>query len=191
MEAASIQPSMQAVPERTLQDLLPKGRTRLATVCVGAALVAASFIVFGMSGRALVGAILCPVLVVLAAIDRSHHLLPNAIVFPAVLALGLALAATNPAGFLEHLWAALALGAFLFVFALLARSGLGMGDVKVSFLLGLALGSRTLSAMMIAFFGLFLAALWILARNGVSARRRAIPFGPFLALGGIAAFFLT
>jgi len=66
-----------------------------------------------------------------------------------------------------------------------------MGDVKVSFLLGLALGSRTLSAMMIAFFGLFLAALWILARNGVSARRRAIPFGPFLALGGIAAFFLT
>jgi len=191
MEAASIQPSMQAVPERTLQDLLPKGRTRLATVCAGATLVAASFIVFGMSGRALVGAILCTVLVVLAAIDRSHHLLPNAIVFPAVLALGLALAATNPAGFLEHLWAALALGAFLFVFALLARSGLGMGDVKVSFLLGLALGSRTLSAMMIAFFGLFLAALWILARNGVSARRRAIPFGPFLALGGIAAFFLT
>ena len=191
MEAASIQPAMQAVPERTLQDLLPKGRTRLATVCVGAALVAASFIVFGLSGRALVGAILCPVLVVLAAIDRSHHLLPNAIVFPAVLALGMALAATNPAGFLEHLWAALALGAFLFVFALLARSGLGMGDVKVSFLLGLALGSRTLSAMMIAFFGLFLAALWILARNGVSARRRAIPFGPFLALGGIAAFFLT
>ena len=45
--------------------------------------------------------------------------------------------------------------------------------------------------MMLAFFGLFLAALWILSRQGLSARRQSIPFGPFLALGGIAAFFLT
>ena len=115
----------------------------------------------------------------------------NAIVYPTILALGLALAATNAGGFLEHLEAAAALGAFLLIFALIARSGFGMGDVKVGFLLGLALGSRTLSAMMIAFFGLFLAALWILARNGLSARKQAIPFGPFLAVGAIAAFFLT
>jgi leader peptidase (prepilin peptidase)/N-methyltransferase len=153
--------------------------------------VAASFTVFGASGRALVGAIMCPALVLLAVIDVRHHLLPNAIVFPTTLAIGLAVAATNPGGFLEHLEAALALGIFLLIFALIARSGLGMGDVKVGFLLGLALGSRTLSAMMIAFFGLFLAALWILARNGISARKQAIPFGPFLAVGAIAAFFLT
>ena len=66
-----------------------------------------------------------------------------------------------------------------------------MGDAKVGLLLGLALGSRTLSAMMLAFLGLFVAALWILSRRGLSARRQSIPFGPFLALGGIAAFFLT
>jgi prepilin signal peptidase PulO-like enzyme (type II secretory pathway) len=34
-----------------------------------------------------------------------------------------------------------------------------------------------------------LAALWILATQGLSARKKAIPFGPFLALGGILAFF--
>jgi len=45
--------------------------------------------------------------------------------------------------------------------------------------------------MMFAYLGLFVAALWILARQGLSARRQSIPFGPFLALGGIAAFFLT
>jgi prepilin signal peptidase PulO-like enzyme (type II secretory pathway) len=43
--------------------------------------------------------------------------------------------------------------------------------------------------MMAAFFGVFLAALWILIRHGVSARKSTIPFGPFLALGGILAFF--
>ena len=65
-----------------------------------------------------------------------------------------------------------------------------MGDAKVGLLLGLALGSRTFSAMMVAFAGLFLAAVWILATQGIAARKKAIPFGPFLALGGILAFFL-
>jgi prepilin signal peptidase PulO-like enzyme (type II secretory pathway) len=55
--------------------------------------------------------------------------------------------------------------------------------------LGLALGSRTLTAVMVALIGLLLAALWILATQGLSARKKAIPFGPFLALGGILAFF--
>jgi leader peptidase (prepilin peptidase) / N-methyltransferase len=191
MEAASVSPAAVSATDRTLRSLLPHGRAQIATYAVGVTLAAASFATFGASARALVGAIMCPALVLLAAIDAQHRLLPNAIVYPTTLALGLALAATNPGGFLEHLEAALALGIFLLIFALIARSGLGLGDVKVGFLLGLALGSRTLSAMMIAFFGLFLAALWILARNGISARKQAIPFGPFLAVGAIAAFFLT
>jgi len=65
-----------------------------------------------------------------------------------------------------------------------------MGDAKLGLLLGLALGSRTFSAMMVAFVGLFLAALFIIATQGVAARKKAIPFGPFIALGGILAFFL-
>jgi prepilin signal peptidase PulO-like enzyme (type II secretory pathway) len=44
---------------------------------------------------------------------------------------------------------------------------------------------------MLAFLGLFVAALWMLSRQGLSARRQSIPFGPFLAFGAIAAFFLT
>ena len=176
---------------RALVDLLPTGRVRVAVAVAGAALLVASFAVFGASGRALVGAVLCPVLVLLSAIDVKHRLLPNAIVVPSLLLIALIIAAADPAGFLEHLEAGLALGFFLFLFAAVFPAGLGMGDAKVGLLLGLALGSRTLSAMMLAFFGLFLAALWILSRQGLSARRQSIPFGPFLALGGIAAFFLT
>jgi leader peptidase (prepilin peptidase) / N-methyltransferase len=176
--------------QRTLTDLLPVGGMRVAVAVSGGALAAASFVEFGASSRSLIGAIFCPVLILLAAIDARHRLLPNAIVFPSVLALGLVLAATDASGFLEHLEAGLALGGFLFLFAVFP-SGLGMGDAKVGFLLGLALGARTLSAMMIALFGLFVAALWIISRQGVSARKQSIPFGPFLALGGITAYFLT
>jgi len=187
--APATQPDRIATRSR-LAELLPVGLSRHGVVVAGVALAAGSFAVFGASGRALVGAILCPVLVLLAAIDIRHHLLPNAIVFPAIGAVGLAVAAFEAGDFLEHLWAALAVGGFLFIFATVFPAGLGMGDAKVGFLLGLALGSLVLPAMMLALLGVFLAAVWVLLRRGLSARRQAIPFGPFLALGGIAAFFL-
>jgi leader peptidase (prepilin peptidase) / N-methyltransferase len=137
------------------------------------------------------GAILCSVLVLLAAIDFEHKLLPNDVIFPAVLAVGLVVAAANPGGFLTHLAAAAALGGFFLLFAIVFKGGLGIGDAKLGFLLGLALGWRTMTATFIAFAGLLVAALWILAREGVGARRKAIPFGPFLAIGGIVAYFLS
>jgi prepilin signal peptidase PulO-like enzyme (type II secretory pathway) len=43
--------------------------------------------------------------------------------------------------------------------------------------------------MLLAFAGLFVAAIWILIRHGFSARKQSLPFGPFLALGAILAFF--
>jgi leader peptidase (prepilin peptidase) / N-methyltransferase len=185
------EPATAQEASRPLRDLLPTGPARVAVPLLGISLFAASFAEYGLGGRALVGAVLCPVLVLLAAIDYRHHLLPNAIVLPSVLLIALILAAADADSFLEHLEAGLALGCFLFLFAAIFPAGLGMGDAKVGLLLGLALGSRTLSAMMVAFLGLFVAALWILARQGLSAGRQTIPFGPFLALGGIAAFFLT
>ena len=176
---------------RPLARLLPTG-TPLILAC-GAAfvLLAASFIVFGLHGRALVGAVLCPVLVFLAAIDAKHKLLPNAIILPATLAVGLIVAASAPGSFLTHLAYAAGLGGFFFLFGLIFAGSLGMGDAKLGFLLGLALGSKTIGAALIAFAGLLVAALYVLATRGASARKDAIPFGPFLALGGIVAFFLS
>jgi leader peptidase (prepilin peptidase)/N-methyltransferase len=173
-----------------LRELLPQGRAAVAVAIVGVALAVTSVVDFGLSGRALVGVVLCPVLILLAAIDIRHQLLPNEIVLSSALLMALIVAATNSAGFFEHLEAGLALFGFLFVFAAIFKGGLGMGDAKLGLLLGLALGSRTFSAMMVAFVGLFLAALWIIATQGMAARKKAIPFGPFIALGGILAFFV-
>jgi leader peptidase (prepilin peptidase) / N-methyltransferase len=182
-------PAAQTEP-RALLELLPVGRDRTLVALASVGLAIWSVVDFGASGRALVGVVLCPVLIVLAAIDLKHRVLPNAVILPAVLAVGLIVAAADPAGFLEHLYAALALFGFLFIFALAVPSGLGMGDAKLGFLLGLSLGSRTLPAMLATFAASFLAAVWILARQGFSARKQTIPFGPYMALGGILAFFL-
>jgi leader peptidase (prepilin peptidase) / N-methyltransferase len=176
-------------PRRPVRELLPQGNVAVAVAAVGIVLLAASVIFFGVGGRGFVGAVLCPVLVLLAAIDLKHRVLPNAIVFPAALAVGLIVAASDPGAFLSHLAAGAALGAFFFAFAAFYPGSMGMGDAKVGFLIGLALASRTFSAMMVAFAGLLVGALWVLATRGLSARKQAIPFGPFLALGGILGFF--
>jgi len=189
MEASTV-PVKAPVERRPLAELLPVGRDRTVTAVLGVALAVGSVADFGLSGRALVGVVLCPTLVLLSTIDIRHRLLPNAVIGPAILAVALIVAAADTAGFLEHLYAALALFGFLFVFALAVPSGLGMGDAKLGFLLGIALGYRTLSAMLAAFAGSFVAALWILFRGGIAARRQTFPFGPYLAAGGILAFFL-
>jgi leader peptidase (prepilin peptidase)/N-methyltransferase len=179
-----------AAPKRPLAELLPTGGLRVLVAAGMCAAVLASFADFGLHGRALVGAVFCPALVLLAAIDMKHRLLPNMIVGPASLAVGLIVAASAPGDFLTHLAAAAALGGFFFAFAAFFPGSLGLGDAKLGFLLGIALGSKTLGATLVAFAGLLVAALYVLARRGVSARKDAIPFGPFLALGGILAFFL-
>jgi leader peptidase (prepilin peptidase) / N-methyltransferase len=179
-----------AVERRPLRELLPTGGVAALVAVLSLAALVASFAHFGLTGQALVGAVFCPTLILLAAIDLRHRLLPNTIVLPASLAVGLIVAASSPGDFLAHFLAGLALGGFFFAFAAIFPGSLGMGDAKLGFLLGLALGSKTLGATLIAFAGLLVAALYVLATRGISARKDALPFGPFLALGGILAFFL-
>jgi len=190
-EATTPQPDPADVESRPLTELLPTGTLRVVVVAVAVFVVVASFSRFGLSGKALLGAVFCPVLVLLAAIDAKHKLLPNAIILPAVLAVGLILAAYAPGSFLSHLAWGAGLGAFFFLFGIIFAGGIGMGDAKLAFLLGLALGSQTLAAALVACAGLLVAALYVLATRGLSARKDAIPFGPFLALGGILIFFLS
>jgi prepilin signal peptidase PulO-like enzyme (type II secretory pathway) len=184
-------PQEQAKAERRpLAELVPTGTPLLLVAATAFVLFVASFIVFGLHGRAFLGAVLCPALVLLAAIDAKHKLLPNAIIYPVTPVVALIVAASTPGSFLSHLAAAAALGGFFFVFGLIFAGSFGMGDAKLGFLLGLALGSKTFAAALLAFAGLLVAALYVLATRGVSARKDAIPFGPFLAVGGIVAFFL-
>jgi len=178
------------VKSQPLRELLPTGPLLVLVAVAGAALVVASFGRFGLSGKGLLGAVFCPTLVLLAAIDAKHKLLPNAIVLPATLVVGVIVAASMPGDFLWHLAAGAALGGFFFVFGTIFAGSLGMGDAKLGFMLGLALGVQTFEAALIACAGLLVAALYVLATRGVSARKDAIPFGPFLALGGILAFLL-
>jgi leader peptidase (prepilin peptidase)/N-methyltransferase len=67
---------------------------------------------------------------------------------------------------------------------------MGMGDVKLAAVLGMFLGRSVGPAMLVALLAGSLIGAAIIARKGAQAgRKTAIPFGPFLALGGLAGLF--
>src|SRR5215210_2860331 len=162
---------------------------RIPAAFAAAVFVLGCFVRFGFSGRALVGAFFCVVLVVLSVIDLEQRLIPNRIVLPATLVVLAAQAVLYGGEAIEFLGAAGAAALFLLLPLLVYPAGMGMGDVKLAAFLGAALGRDVVDAFVVAFFAVAAAAVIILVREGSTARKRAIAFGPFLATGGIAALF--
>jgi leader peptidase (prepilin peptidase)/N-methyltransferase len=130
------------------------------------------------------------VLVPVALIDFDRRIIPNKITLPAAIlavAIGLALA---PSKVPEQLIAGAAAGGFLLVFAIAYPQGMGMGDVKLAAVLGLFLGRSVAVAVLVGVFTGALCGAVVMARLGVArGRKTAVPFGPFLALGGIVGLF--
>lgn len=156
-----------------------------------AALFAAVVLAKGFGAEALLGLVLVAVLVAVTLIDLEHRIIPNRILLPAAVAALAILALTRRGDLLEHGIAALAAGGFLLAAALAYPSGMGMGDVKLAGVIGLFLGVAVAPAMLIAFLAGTLVGIGIMARKGArEGRKTAVPFGPFLALGGLSAFFV-
>jgi leader peptidase (prepilin peptidase)/N-methyltransferase len=155
-----------------------------AALCVGAVLASDSTATVALS-------ILLILLVVPAAlIDLEHRVIPNRITLPgAILALAIGLA-LDPSGEPARLIAAAGAGGFLLLAALAYPGGMGMGDVKLAGVMGLCLGAAVAPAILIALLsGVVLGAAVIASKGAAEGRKTAIPFGPFLAAGALAAVF--
>jgi leader peptidase (prepilin peptidase) / N-methyltransferase len=124
-------------------------------------------------------------LIALAGIDLDHKLLPNKIVYP-MAAYGLVISLIVVTDdFPEHLIAGVGAFAFLMLAVLAYPSGMGMGDVKLAGAMGLYLGVSVVPALLAAFFTGTVFGLAVIAREGAQARKKAVPFGVFLAIGGL------
>jgi prepilin signal peptidase PulO-like enzyme (type II secretory pathway) len=151
-------------------------------------LVAACFAVFGASLHAAAAVVFSLALVLVTATDLEYHVVPNRIVVPAA-ALVLALrTAGDPS--VEWILAALAASAVLYLFALVNPGGLGMGDVKLAFLIGAMLGRAAALGLVVGMVAAVVPAVVILLRHGKPGRRAAIPYAPFLAFGSVVALFV-
>jgi len=126
-------------------------------------------------------------LIVISFIDFDHFLIPDQLL---VAGLGVWVGLQLVWPFIA--WSdALAGGALAFALMLvifvLARGGMGFGDVKLAGLIGLYLGaSLSLLTLVLAFvLGASVGGALLVA--GLKKRKDALPFGPFLALGAFLA----
>ncbi|MDD2753098.1 MAG: prepilin peptidase [Candidatus Portnoybacteria bacterium] len=143
--------------------------------------------------------------VVIFVYDLRHYIIPDKVLFPAViisLIYRLFEVSGLKAGHLlgigswrleilyPYLLSAIAAAAFFLFLALATRGrGMGMGDVKLTFFMGLVLGwPGILFALFSAFFSGAAAGLVLIALKRKTMKSQ-IPFGPFLVFGTLAALF--
>jgi leader peptidase (prepilin peptidase)/N-methyltransferase len=132
------------------------------------------------------GLVLVVVLVPIALIDLDHRIIPNKITLPAAIAALVIGVALDLHGVPEQLIAGAGAGGFLLFFALAYPRGMGMGDVKLAAVLGLFLGRSVAVAILAAVLLGTVVGTAVMARVGVErGRKTAVPFGPFLAVGGL------
>jgi leader peptidase (prepilin peptidase) / N-methyltransferase len=126
-------------------------------------------------------------LIAVAAIDFDHRIVPNKVLVPAApWAIG-AGALVAPDELPERLLAGAIAFAVLLAIVLAYPKGMGMGDVKLAGVMGLFLGAPVAAALLVAFLAGSLVGGAMMVREGSAARKKALPFAPFLALGGIVA----
>jgi leader peptidase (prepilin peptidase)/N-methyltransferase len=150
---------------------------------------------FGLTFRSVLSAVYVAVLILVTVTDLEQRIIPNRIILPAIL---FALAA----GFFVNwmTWKAALLGGavglvfFSVAYGLAAvvypgKIGLGMGDVTLATFIGLAAGfpSVIVAVVLGVLLGGLISVLLLLTRR--ATLQTAIPYGPFLVLGGLIAMF--
>jgi leader peptidase (prepilin peptidase)/N-methyltransferase len=177
--------------------LVLRGRCRTCGARIGliypavelatAGLLAGVVTAFGLSLQAAAAAVFCAALVVVTATDLTHRIVPNKVVVPAAAVVLALMTASDP----SPEWAIAAVGAagFLLIAALAYPGGMGMGDVKLAMLMGAGLGHAVPVALMLGMIAALVPSAVLFARHGSKARKMAIPFAPFLALGAIVVLF--
>ena len=158
---------------------------RLATIAVAAFLSLLGAIRWGVHAETLVVIFTICTLVVISRHDFERRIIPNRIVVPAWIAVLLAQLALYPHHWVEWLVGSFGAGLFFLAVVLAYPAGMGMGDVKLALLIGAALGYAVVSALFLGTLAAGLIAAVMLFKEGSSARKRAIPLGPFLAGGAI------
>jgi leader peptidase (prepilin peptidase)/N-methyltransferase len=135
--------------------------------------------------EAVIGLVFVAMLAAITLTDLERRIIPNKILLVGA-ALCLAIAVPFDTGSLpERALAAAAAGGLLFAVVLAYPKGMGLGDVKLVATMGLFLGRAVAPAILVALLAGSVVGLLLIARHGQRARKMAIPFGPFLALGGV------
>lgn len=176
--------------------LLLRGRARccgtpissrypLTELAVAAVVAAAALVHHDHPAEIAIDLVFATMLAIVTLTDLERRIIPNKVLLAGAVICILIAAPTDSGSLPERFIAAAAAGGLLFVTALAYPKGMGLGDVKLAATMGLFLGRAMAPALLAALLSGSVIGLALIARHGARARKMAIPFGPFLALGGV------
>jgi leader peptidase (prepilin peptidase)/N-methyltransferase len=165
-------------------------RYPLAELGLGFAYLATVLVLRHDAVQLALGLVLVTALMAVTITDLERRIIPNKILLVTAVVGAVIAAVFDPSSLPERAIAAVAAGGLLFLAAVAYPSGMGLGDVKLAAVIGLFLGRNVAPALLIALIAGSVVGLGLIAREGAKARKKAIPFGPFLALGALAGLLL-
>ncbi|WP_438298193.1 prepilin peptidase [Sporosarcina sp. FA15] len=152
-------------------------------------LFALSFYMLGFSSELVVAILFMSLLVIITVSDIAYMLIPNKVLLPfAIVLIGLRLIIPLEPWWDSFLGAIVGFGV-LYLIAVVSKGGMGGGDIKLFFVIGLVLGTtNTLVTLFLAAFIGSIVGLIVLKRTG-QGRKTPIPFGPSIAVAAVISYF--
>jgi leader peptidase (prepilin peptidase) / N-methyltransferase len=152
-------------------------------------LFAAAYHLLGWSSELIIALTLISLFIIITVSDLAYMLIPDKVllVFAGIFAIERLFMPLSP------WWDSFTGGAAGFIIllfiAIISRGGMGGGDIKLFALVGFVVGFKTmlLSFFLATFYGAFFGISAMLL--GFVKRKQAIPFGPFIAIGTLTAYF--
>lgn len=155
-----------------------------AVEAITASLFALALLRYGAGPDLIVGLLFLTALLVITGIDLDHQVIPDEITVPGIAVGFLSNLVAGGVPWLDSLLGIVIGGGIFFMIILLSRGGMGGGDMKLGAMMGAFLGWKL--GVLAVFMGVLSGGLVavILLALGRKGRKDAVPFGPFLALGG-------
>ncbi|OAS16033.1 prepilin peptidase [Paenibacillus oryzisoli] len=147
------------------------------------------YLKFGVDLQFLIGLLLASLSVIIAHTDIFVLIIPNKVLvvfLPIFIGLRLLY---NPEGWWNYPLGAFTGAGFVLLIIFLTRGGMGMGDAKLLFVYGWAIGlDHTIIALIVASILSSIVSILLLLLK-ILKKKQLIPFGPFLGIGTLVAFF--
>lgn len=146
-------------------------------------------ITFGFTKELLIAYPFSMIMITVTLTDLKYQIIPNKIIYPGIVLILALRLFINPLPLWSYLLGGAIFGGLILLIAIISRGGMGGGDIKLFFLVGLALGlQNTLLAFFISSFAGAIVGGGLLLFRKVKAKQ-LIPFGPFIFVGAMIAYF--
>lgn len=152
-------------------------------------LFALSYLSLGFSFELIIAILFMSLLVIITVSDIAYMLIPDKVLLPFAIALFASRVVIPLAPWWDSLLGAVVGFGVLYMIAVVSKGGMGGGDIKLFFVIGLVLGTvNTLLTLFLAALIGSVMGIIILRKTGQN-RKTPIPFGPSIALAAVISYF--